>query len=157
MRSINSMSAKVRVRWKKWLSFSAIGMGGAFLVLFLIGHELISPRNHSIGKIPGDLPVESVHFANASGSDIRGWLISPPSEEESCYFTSWSAFGNRDSAPVAFGYQRFQGIVKPTGSVKALSASSFVTADRREVKKSPEPTSNSGNLSPLSDQIRRLA
>jgi len=71
------MSAKVRVRWKKWLSFSAIGMGGAFLVLFLIGHELISPRNHSIGKIPGDLPVESVHFANASGSDIRGWLISP--------------------------------------------------------------------------------
>lgn len=46
-----------------------------FISIWVAGGLLTAPASQAIGKLPADLPVESVQFPSESGSTIYGWFI----------------------------------------------------------------------------------
>jgi fermentation-respiration switch protein FrsA (DUF1100 family) len=52
-------------------------LGLGLLFSWLVGGELCKTTNHAV-NLPANFHAESIAFPSASGSNIRGWLIVPP-------------------------------------------------------------------------------
>lgn len=55
-----------------------LALMGVFGTAWWLGNQLYAPRPYVIGPPPEDLAVQTVSFANASGTQLKGWLLPAP-------------------------------------------------------------------------------